>query len=186
MSEISIRPRTRPVPGDPEHASTRLLGRQAAGNPGRYTRSRAASDSDGESADSQKAVADRWSTLFPREPRGEASLEEKEYPPYYHIQQQEGARVEVDGYEPASGALVSSGEQQLSSKAELPLFQGHREFQENQQGVSYEALLVPYLRGATQITITDSIYPDFPSSAQPHGLDRSTCCHERSGGGTQP
>ena len=36
-----------------------------------------------------------------------------------------------------------------------PLFQGHREFQENQRGVSYETLLLPYLRGATEIAIVD-------------------------------
>ena len=33
--------------------------------------------------------------------------------------------------------------------------EGHREFQENQRGVSYETLLLPYLRGATDITIVD-------------------------------
>ncbi len=36
-----------------------------------------------------------------------------------------------------------------------PLFEGHREFQENQRGVSYETLLLPYLRGAAEITIVD-------------------------------
>lgn len=36
-----------------------------------------------------------------------------------------------------------------------PLFEGHREFQENQRGVSYETLLMPYLHGATDITIVD-------------------------------
>ena len=35
------------------------------------------------------------------------------------------------------------------------LFEGHRQFQENQRGVSYETLLMPYLRGATAITIVD-------------------------------
>src|SRR5260370_29205706 len=30
-----------------------------------------------------------------------------------------------------------------------------REFQENQRGVSFKTLLIPYLRGAAQITITD-------------------------------
>ena len=36
-----------------------------------------------------------------------------------------------------------------------PLSEGHREFQENQRGVSYETLLMPYLHGATNITIVD-------------------------------
>ena len=38
---------------------------------------------------------------------------------------------------------------------EPELFQGHREYQEGQRGVSYDTLLVPYLRGASQITIVD-------------------------------
>src|SRR4029077_1211670 len=36
-----------------------------------------------------------------------------------------------------------------------PLFQGHQQYQEGQRGVSYDALLVPYFRGASQITIVD-------------------------------
>jgi ATP-dependent Lon protease len=39
--------------------------------------------------------------------------------------------------------------------AEPELFQGHRDYQEGQRGVSYDALLVPYLNGASQITIVD-------------------------------
>lgn len=35
------------------------------------------------------------------------------------------------------------------------LFEGHREFQENQRGISYETLLLSYLREATEITIID-------------------------------
>ena len=38
---------------------------------------------------------------------------------------------------------------------EPELFQGHREYQEGQRGVSYDTLLVPYLSGASQITIVD-------------------------------
>ena len=42
-----------------------------------------------------------------------------------------------------------------------PLFEGHREYQENQRGVSFDTLLVPYLRGAAQITITDPYIRQF-------------------------
>ena len=35
------------------------------------------------------------------------------------------------------------------------LFEGHRDFAENQRGLSYETLLMPYLRGASDITIVD-------------------------------
>ena len=48
----------------------------------------------------------------------------------------------------------------LAPKPE-PLFEGHREFQENQRGVSYDTLLVPYLRGATEITIVDPYIRQF-------------------------
>ena len=41
------------------------------------------------------------------------------------------------------------------SAAAPQLFEGHREFQENQRGVSYETLLLPHLRGASDITIVD-------------------------------
>ena len=42
-----------------------------------------------------------------------------------------------------------------ASPKEVPLFEGHRDYQENQRGVSYETLLLPYLRGATDIRIVD-------------------------------
>ncbi len=42
-----------------------------------------------------------------------------------------------------------------------PLFEGHREYQENQRGVSFEKLLLPYLSGSSQITITDPYIRQF-------------------------
>ena len=83
------------------------------------------------------------------------TLEEDEYPTYYNQSQRQD-----------NGSGDSSGE--VPSEPEVPtvpttpgpqkpaaLFEGHREFQENQRGVSYETLLLPYLRGATDITIVD-------------------------------
>ena len=49
----------------------------------------------------------------------------------------------------------------VESIAEKLLFEGHREFQENQRGVSFDTLLAPYLRGATQITIIDPYIRQF-------------------------
>ncbi|WP_444962852.1 BREX system Lon protease-like protein BrxL [Nocardiopsis sp. M1B1] len=85
------------------------------------------------------------------------TLEEDEYPDYYQAR-----RVE------AEGSTDSSDPSQLAVEDEDPvataplgveaipqLFEGHREFHENQRGVSYENLLMPYLRGATEITIVD-------------------------------
>lgn len=79
------------------------------------------------------------------------TLEEDEYPAYYHQRRVEGGEVE----EPEEAAPAES-----APKPE-PLFEGHREFQENQRGVSYETLLLPYLRGATEITITDPYIRQF-------------------------
>jgi ATP-dependent Lon protease len=42
-----------------------------------------------------------------------------------------------------------------STEPEPELFQGHRDYQEGARGVSCDTLLVPYLRGASQITIVD-------------------------------
>jgi ATP-dependent Lon protease len=83
------------------------------------------------------------------------TLEEDEYPTYYHQRRREDSKAsdlpEGDTAEPE--ALVDPPVD-AAPKPE-PLFKGHREFQENQRGVSYETLLLPYLRGATEITIVD-------------------------------
>jgi ATP-dependent Lon protease len=73
------------------------------------------------------------------------TLEEDEYPSYYHQR-----RSEQRGTEAAPAIPV-----EVAAPEPEPLFEGHREFQENQRGVSYETLLMPYLRGATEITIVD-------------------------------
>ena len=83
------------------------------------------------------------------------TLEEDEYPTYYHQRRREDSKTgdlsEGETTEPE--ALVTPPVDTTPKPA--PLFEGHREFQENQRGVSYETLLLPYLRGATDITIVD-------------------------------
>jgi ATP-dependent Lon protease len=81
-----------------------------------------------------------------------STLEEDEYPGYYY---REAAQTPVDGSEPTADASASVAE------VEAALFEGHREFQENQRGISFDTLLVPYLRRATQITITDPYIRQF-------------------------
>ena len=85
--------------------------------------------------------------------RSVTTLEEDEYPDYYHQRRRtdDGAGGSSDGEEPKPPVTPTVSE---PPKPE-PLFEGHREFQENQRGVSYERLLLPYLRGATDITIVD-------------------------------
>lgn len=80
------------------------------------------------------------------------TLEEDEYPAYYHPHQSEDTATDDTSADEATKPEISTATA-LSEPA--PLFEGHREFQDNQRGVSYEALLLPYLRGATEITIVD-------------------------------
>ncbi|MGP9583685.1 BREX system Lon protease-like protein BrxL [Brachybacterium sp. AOP35-5H-19] len=87
--------------------------------------------------------------------RGVTTLEEDEYPDYYQ------ARRPETEHEPDSSAKSEPAQEEdavaapVAREVAAPLFEGHREFQENQRGVSYETLLMPYLRGATDITIVD-------------------------------
>jgi len=81
-----------------------------------------------------------------------STLEEDEYPGYYY---REGTQTPVDESEPTPDASASAAE------VEAALFEGHREFQENQRGVSFDTLLVPYLRGAAQVTVTDPYIRQF-------------------------
>lgn len=89
------------------------------------------------------------------------TLEEDEYPAYYHH------RRVVEGVGEGSSAAADAGETDTPARpAEAapkpePLFEGHRDFQENQRGVSYETLLLPYLRGATEVTIVDPYIRQF-------------------------
>lgn len=82
------------------------------------------------------------------------TLEEEEYPAHYHQR-----RVD-EGNAAAVPAVDVSALGTEAPKSE-PLFEGHREFQENQRGISYETLLLPYLRGATEITIVDPYIRQF-------------------------
>lgn len=86
--------------------------------------------------------------------RSVPTLEEDEYPDYYraHRPRTDDAvsTAEADAADAEPSATV-----QPSDERAPQLFEGHREFQENQRGVSYEALLLPYLRGASEITIVD-------------------------------
>lgn len=88
--------------------------------------------------------------------RNVTTLEEDEYPTYYH--QRERADSESTNTSNSAGAEQEATATTAAVDAQRvpePLFEGHKEFQENQRGVSYETLLLPYLRGATDITIVD-------------------------------
>ncbi|MCX8559243.1 BREX system Lon protease-like protein BrxL [Mycolicibacterium mucogenicum] len=83
------------------------------------------------------------------------TLEEDEYPTYYQqSRHQDSTSADGSGNEPAQQE-TPPGPTTTEPRKPAALFEGHREFQENQRGVSYETLLLPYLRGATDITIVD-------------------------------
>ncbi|MGW1913141.1 BREX system Lon protease-like protein BrxL [Streptomyces sp. NPDC002076] len=93
-----------------------------------------------------------------------STLEEDEYPAYYHCERRERSEAADSAIEPLTGAAVPTVQDRtLDEHAHVvaPLFEGHREFQENQRGVSFDTLLAPYLRGAGQITITDPYIRQF-------------------------
>lgn len=80
------------------------------------------------------------------------TLEEEEYPHYYHTTFFDGEEGTSDTNGPAD-ALVMCSDAGLAP--EVVLKEKHLTFQENQKGISFDDLLGPYLRGTTSITITD-------------------------------
>ncbi len=83
------------------------------------------------------------------------TLEEDEYPTYYNqSRRQDSSPNDASDDKPPQQKTPPAPAPAESPKPPA-LFEGHREFQENQRGVSYETLLLPYLRGATEITIVD-------------------------------
>lgn len=80
------------------------------------------------------------------------TLEEEEYPGYYHKTIAEGEDGEI--LEAAQPDSPQSPSEPLAP-AEPVLKEKHLTFQENQKGLSFDTLLGPYLKGATAITVTD-------------------------------
>ena len=80
------------------------------------------------------------------------TLEEEEYPGYYHKTIAEGEDGEI--LEAAQPDSPQSPSEPLAP-AEPVLKEKHLTFQENQKGLSFDTLLGPYLKGATTITVTD-------------------------------
>ena len=80
------------------------------------------------------------------------TLEEEEYPNYYHKTIAEGEDGEIaDAAQPSSPPVSS----EPPAPAEPSLEEKHLTFQENQRGLSFDTLLGPYLKAATAITVTD-------------------------------
>ncbi|SEQ20175.1 BREX system Lon protease-like protein BrxL [Nitrosomonas ureae] len=80
------------------------------------------------------------------------TLEEEEYPHYYHTTFFDGEEGTSDANGRADALVVCSD---AGLAPEVVLKEKHLTFQENQKGISFDDLLGPYLRGTTSITITD-------------------------------
>lgn len=80
------------------------------------------------------------------------TLEEEEYPGYYH---QAVSTPDDGGVKPEPTAGVKGGDPKEPRASEPVLEEKHMTFQENQKGLSFEGLFGPYLKGAGKITVTD-------------------------------
>lgn len=81
------------------------------------------------------------------------TLEEEEYPGYYHkTVDSDQLTVVCDQPSGISSRQINTDNCKLKTE-NLP--EGHFTFQENQKGLSFDTLLGPYLKGATSITVTD-------------------------------
>ena len=90
------------------------------------------------------------------------TLEEDEYPTHYHPPRHpESAGATDSTGEQGSGASASAADGVAATPVKSELYAGHHEYQENQRGVSYATMLIPYLRGATEITLTDPYIRQF-------------------------
>jgi ATP-dependent Lon protease len=81
------------------------------------------------------------------------TLEEEEYPHYYYKTVVETGTGTTDTGGISQELLQS--QQGASVVAEPVIKEQHLTFQENQKGISFDALFGPYLRGASKITITE-------------------------------
>ncbi|MGZ3789847.1 MAG: BREX system Lon protease-like protein BrxL [Bacteriovorax sp.] len=75
------------------------------------------------------------------------TLEEKEHQSIYHTDSVEA--------EPSPIENIAMADVRSSSNVQTTLLEQNLAFSENQKGVSYEDILIPYLKGAKKIDITD-------------------------------
>lgn len=96
-----------------------------------------------------------------------ATLEESQYPQLYRrdwdalLHGDGGSGTDEVTTVPVASAPAAPVRGEVSASVpptqpiDVPLAEGHRDFSAGQRGVAYETLLLPYLRGASKITITD-------------------------------
>ncbi|MBV5329599.1 MAG: BREX system Lon protease-like protein BrxL [Chlorobium sp.] len=85
------------------------------------------------------------------------TLEEEEYPHYYHKTVADGSSTEeIKNEEGVENAPQNATQEEPSAPvSEQALKEQHITFQENQRGISFDSLFGIYLRDASKITVTD-------------------------------
>ncbi len=83
------------------------------------------------------------------------TLEEKEYPKYYYARQKNDGGKPAEANKEVSPEDVERSIYEPAKEISVPE-EKHLEFMENQKGVTYDMLFGEYIKGAKQITITDS------------------------------
>ena len=85
------------------------------------------------------------------------TLEETEYPQYYHKRAPTHDEPVSEGVKGSDGVSVPEAVRRATAAeaASIGPSEGHKVFSENQKGVTYAELFWPWLRGATNIVVTD-------------------------------
>jgi ATP-dependent Lon protease len=84
------------------------------------------------------------------------TLEETEYPAYYHRRSKTNEGDTHSSKEDTSGTTAATDVPDANISTGRPhAAEGHRVFSENQKGVTFEDLFWPWLSGANQIVVTD-------------------------------
>lgn len=82
------------------------------------------------------------------------TLEEEEYPNYYHKTVNDGSDEGDTAHAEGSTSKQSGTDECVPMDSSSPE-EKHVTYQENQRGISYDMLFGPYIKGANSITITD-------------------------------
>ncbi|MCV2893717.1 BREX system Lon protease-like protein BrxL [Lentibacter sp. XHP0401] len=89
------------------------------------------------------------------------TVEEQEFPQFYHLKPAQDPKQQADGEQNSDAVMViDEDERSLTSPSpqapqEPKLEEGHHVYAENRKGISYDTLFGSYIDGATRIIVTD-------------------------------
>lgn len=94
------------------------------------------------------------------EKRHVTTVEEEEFPQFYHLKPALDPNAQEDLVTSAEASVIEDGHTSRDTTASLAsvqtnLKEGHHVFAENRKGLSYDKLFGPYIDGANRIIITD-------------------------------